>query len=132
MTLPAIHYMNADRGIKSWFLTLDHKRIALMYLVLTFIAFILGGIFAMALRIEHLTPDRTIMGANTYNRMFTLHGVVMIFLFMIPAIPGIFGNFCPPHRRTQTEGSTAGTRHPWRPASAAGRSCRRCPGSPGS
>jgi cytochrome c oxidase subunit 1 len=94
--IPEITYINADRGIKSWFLTLDHKRIALMYFVLTTIALFLGGVFAMALRIEHLTPDRTIMGANTYNRMFTLHGVVMIFLFMIPAVPGIFGNFCLP------------------------------------
>src|SRR3954463_11435125 len=93
---PAVHYMNADRGIMSWFLTLDHKRIALMYFVLTSVAFLLGGIFAMAVRIEHLTPEPTIMGANTYNRMFTLHGVVMIFLFMIPAIPGVFGNFCMP------------------------------------
>src|SRR6185295_15540697 len=93
---PAVHYMNADAGIKSWFLTLDHKRIALMYLVFTTLAFLIGGLFAMALRIEHLTPDRTIMGANTYNRMFTLHGVVMIFLFMIPAIPGVFGNFLLP------------------------------------
>jgi cytochrome c oxidase subunit 1 len=88
--------MNADAGIKSWLLTLDHKRIALMYLVLTSVFFIVGGLFAMALRIEHLTPDRTIMGPNTYNRMFTLHGVVMIFLFMIPAVPGVFGNFLLP------------------------------------
>ena len=58
--------------------------------------FLLGGIFAMAIRLELLTPEPTIMGANTYNRMFTLHGVVMIFLFMIPAIPGMFGNFCMP------------------------------------
>jgi cytochrome c oxidase subunit 1 len=67
-----------------------------MYLVSVLLAFLLGGIFAMALRIELLTPDPTIMGANMYNRMFTLHGVVMIFLFMIPAIPGVFGNFCLP------------------------------------
>jgi cytochrome c oxidase subunit I len=94
--LPAVSYINADRGIKSWFVTLDHKRIALMYLVLTTAALILGGIFAMLLRFEHLTPGPTIMGANTYNRTFTLHGIVMIFLFMIPAIPGIFGNFLLP------------------------------------
>src|SRR5688572_3810479 len=91
--MPAISYLNADRGIKSWLLTLDHKRIALMYLVLTTIALFLGGMFAMVLRFEHLTPGPTVMGPNTYNRMFTLHGVVMIFMFMIPAIPGIFGNF---------------------------------------
>ncbi len=95
-TIPAVNYINADRGIMSWLLTLDHKRIALMYLGLTLIGFLLGGIFAMAVRVEHLTPGPTIMGPNTYNRMFTLHGVSMIFLFMIPAIPGIFGNFCIP------------------------------------
>jgi cytochrome c oxidase subunit 1 len=94
--LPEITYLNADRGIKSWLLTLDHKRIALMYLVLTTVALFVGGIFALALRVEHLSPGPTVMGANTYNRMFTLHGIVMIFLFMIPAIPGIFGNFCIP------------------------------------
>jgi cytochrome c oxidase subunit I len=94
--LPRVSYLNADRGILSWLFTLDHKRISLMYFVLTSIAFLLGGIFAMVVRIEHLTPDETMMGANAYNRMFTLHGVVMIFLFMIPAIPGIFGNFLLP------------------------------------
>ncbi|MEA2696396.1 MAG: cytochrome c oxidase subunit, partial [Myxococcales bacterium] len=93
---PAVNYLNADRGVWSWLTTVDHKRIGIMYLVSVLLAFLLGGIFAMALRIEHLTPDPTIMGANTYNRMFTLHGVVMIFMFMIPAIPGVFGNFCLP------------------------------------
>jgi cytochrome c oxidase subunit I len=93
---PAVNYLNADRGVWSWLTTVDHKRIAIMYLVSVLIAFLVGGIFAMALRMELLTPGPTIMGANTYNRMFTLHGVVMIFLFMIPAIPGVFGNFCLP------------------------------------
>src|SRR5262245_7425512 len=93
---PAVNYLNADRGVKSWFLTLDHKRIAVMYLASVLVMFLVGGIFAMAVRLELLTPGPTIMGANTYNRMFTLHGVVMIFLFMIPAIPGVFGNFCLP------------------------------------
>jgi cytochrome c oxidase subunit 1 len=94
--LPEVNYLNADRGVMSWLTTVDHKRIGIMYLVSVLIAFLLGGIFAMAVRLELLTPDATIMGANTYNRMFTLHGVVMIFLFMIPAIPGVFGNFCLP------------------------------------
>jgi len=93
---PAVNYLNADRGVWSWLTTVDHKRIAVMYLVSVLIAFLLGGIFAMAVRVELLTPDATVMGANTYNRMFTLHGVVMIFLFMIPAIPGVFGNFLLP------------------------------------
>jgi cytochrome c oxidase subunit 1 len=93
---PAVNYLNADRGVKSWLLTLDHKRIGIMYLVSVLVMFLLGGIFAMAIRLELLTPEPTIMGANTYNRMFTLHGVIMIFVFMIPAIPGVFGNFCMP------------------------------------
>jgi len=93
---PAVNYINADRGVLSWLLTQDHKRIALMYFASVLVFFLVGGIFAMAVRLELLTPEPTIMGANTYNRMFTLHGVVMIFLFMIPAIPGIFGNFCLP------------------------------------
>jgi cytochrome c oxidase subunit I len=87
------NYLNAEAGIMSWLLTRDHKRIGIMYLVLTSISFFLGGFFALLIRIELLTPGPTIMNAMTYNRMFTLHGVVMIFLFMIPAIPGIFGNF---------------------------------------
>ncbi len=87
------NYLNAESGILSWLLTRDHKRIGIMYLVATTVSFFLGGVFAMLIRIELLTPGPTIMSAMTYNRMFTLHGVVMIFLFMIPAIPGAFGNF---------------------------------------
>jgi cytochrome c oxidase subunit 1 len=67
-----------------------------MYLVSVLFFFLIGGIFAMMIRLELLTPGPTIMGANTYNRVFTLHGVIMIFMFMIPAIPGVFGNFCLP------------------------------------
>ncbi len=87
------NYLNAEAGIRSWLLTRDHKRIGIMFLVLTTISFFLGGVFALLVRIELLTPGPTIMNAMTYNRMFTLHGVVMIFLFMIPAIPATFGNF---------------------------------------
>ncbi len=91
-----INYLNADRGVLSWLKTLDHKRIGVMYLVSVLLAFLLGGIFAMIVRFELTTPEPTIIGANAYNRMFTLHGMVMIFLFMIPAIPGAFGNFMLP------------------------------------
>ncbi len=87
------NYLNADGGVRSWLTTLDHKRIGVMYLVLTLSAFALGGAFAMLIRLELLTPGPTIVDAMTYNRLFTLHGIVMIFLFMIPAIPGVFGNF---------------------------------------
>jgi len=96
MTYNSPNYLNAEKGLRSWFLTLDHKRIAVMYLVLVVAAFALGGFFAMLIRLELLTPGPTIMDAMTYNRMFTLHGVIMIFLFMIPAIPSIFGNFLLP------------------------------------
>ncbi len=91
-----INYLNVDRGVMSWLKTLDHKRIGIMYFGSVLLAFLLGGIFAMLVRMELTTPEPTFMSANTYNRMFTLHGMVMIFLFMIPAIPGVFGNFCLP------------------------------------
>ncbi|HET7755325.1 MAG TPA: cbb3-type cytochrome c oxidase subunit I [Anaeromyxobacteraceae bacterium] len=87
------NYLNEKSGVWSWLTTVDHKRIGVMYLVLVIGALFLGGVFAMLVRIELLTPGPTIMSAMTYNRMFTLHGVVMIFLFMIPAIPNVFGNF---------------------------------------
>ena len=90
------NYLNCDRGLKSWLFTLDHKRIGVMYLVATLSSFLLGGIFALLVRTEHLTPGQTIMDADTYNQMFTLHGAVMVFLFIIPAIPAAFGNFILP------------------------------------
>jgi cytochrome c oxidase subunit I len=87
------NYLNCSHGLKSWLLTLDHKRIGVMYLVATLSAFLMGGIFALLIRLEHLTPGRTIMGPDTYNQTFTLHGAIMVFLFIIPAIPASFGNF---------------------------------------
>jgi cytochrome c oxidase subunit 1 len=77
-------------------LTHDHKRIALMYLVAVSLMLALGGAFALAMRIELLTPDHGWVDASTYNRLFTLHGITMIWLFMVPAIPGVFGNFMLP------------------------------------
>lgn len=94
--LPERSYLNEAVSLRSWLLTHDHKRIGVMFLVSVCIAFLLGGIFAMALRIELLTPGRTIMGPYMYNRMFTLHGVTMVWLFLIPAIPTTFGNFMVP------------------------------------
>lgn len=94
--VPGADYLTAETTLRSWLLTRDHKRIALMFLVATALSLLLGGIFALLLRVELLTPDRTIMGPNMYNRMFTLHGIVMVFMFMIPAIPTVFGNFLMP------------------------------------
>ena len=86
----------AGRGIKGWLLTLDHKRIGLMYLVSTLLAFFMGGVFALLVRLELFAPGRTIMSAEYYNRAFTLHGAIMVFLFIIPAVPGALGNFVLP------------------------------------
>ena len=89
-------YLVDGTTLKSWLLTLDHKRIGILYLITVLTFFLVGGIFALSIRIELLTPGPTVMDAMTYNRTFTLHGIVMIFLFMIPAIPGVFGNFMLP------------------------------------
>jgi cytochrome c oxidase subunit I len=89
-------YLRADRGVLSWLLTKDHKRIALMFYVGVLVFLMVGGVFALVLRTELLTPEKTFINAMTYNQMFTLHGVVMVWLFMIPAIPAVFGNFVLP------------------------------------
>jgi len=87
------HYLNVNYGIKSWLLTKDHKRIALLYLHTITFFFFLGGIFATLIRIELLTPAGDLVTSETYNKMFTLHGVMMVFFFLIPAIPATLGNF---------------------------------------
>lgn len=89
-------FLEAGRGLSSWLFTLDHKRIGIMYLVFVLTAFLLGGTFALLVRTELLTPGRTIMDAATYNKMFTLHGVVMVFLVIIPSIPASLGNIILP------------------------------------
>jgi cytochrome c oxidase subunit 1 len=86
-------YLTAKRGIGSWLTTLDHKRIGLMYLTMVSIAFLVGGIFALLVRIELFTRGKTIIDGETYNRFFTLHGAVMVFLFIIPSVPAALGNF---------------------------------------
>ncbi len=91
------NYLNHERGIKSWLLTRDHKRIGVMYLVVILSSFFLGGIFAELIRTKLLTPGNSaLMTAKTYDQMFTLHGAIMIFLFVIPGIPASLGNFVLP------------------------------------
>src|SRR3954453_5871323 len=92
----SVNYITSPKGIMSWLTTVDHKRIGIMYLWAVLGAFLLGGLFALALRIELLTPKETIMTAETYNKVFTLHGVIMVFLFIIPSIPAALGNFVLP------------------------------------
>jgi cytochrome c oxidase subunit 1 len=97
---PRVHtprnYLNADYGWKSWLFTLDHKRIALLYMVSVTIFFIIGGSFAVLMRIHLVEPQGALVQPETYNKLFTLHGVVMIFFFLIPSIPAVLGNFLVP------------------------------------
>lgn len=90
------NYLIATRGFASWAFTLDHKRIGIMYLVAVMSSFLLGGILALMIRIELWTPGPTIVDYDTYNHLFTLHGAVMTFLFIIPSIPSALGNFLLP------------------------------------
>ncbi len=90
------NYLTAEHGLKSWLLTLDHKRIGLLYLFGVSGFFLLGGIFALLIRLELLTPKGDLVQPDMYNRLFTMHGVMMVFFFLIPAIPGILGNFLIP------------------------------------
>ena len=95
---PVDNYLTYTRGFLSWALTLDHKRIGLMYLVAVLGSFLVGGIFALLVRTELLTPGATIPGvdAEVYNQFFTLHGAIMVFLVIIPSIPAALGNFVLP------------------------------------
>lgn len=92
----ASFYEEGGRGLRSWLLTLDHKRIGILYLVSILTMFFLAGVLALLIRTELLAPGKTIMDADTYNRIFTLHGALMIFTVIIPAIPATLGNFLLP------------------------------------
>ncbi len=89
-------YLDAPHGIWSWLLTKDHKRIGIMYLISVTVFFAIGGLFAAGIRTELLTPKGDFLTADLYNKLFTLHGVVMIFFFLIPSIPATLGNFLIP------------------------------------
>src|SRR6202041_1497982 len=94
--LPEEHYLNATYGIRSWLLTTDHKRIALLYLASVTFFFFIGGAFATMIRIHLLTPTGYLVTPETYNKLFTMHGVAMVFFFLIPSIPAVLGNFLVP------------------------------------
>ncbi len=89
-------YLNVAHGPKSWLLTVDHKRIALLYLLSITFFFFIGGIFALFIRLNLLTPSGDLMQADTYNKLFTMHGQVMVFFFVIPGVPAVLGNFLIP------------------------------------
>ncbi|MDC0152556.1 cbb3-type cytochrome c oxidase subunit I, partial [bacterium] len=90
------NYLTHPKGIMSWLLTLDHKRIGLMYLFGGIAFFFLGGVLALGMRLELAAPGNDFVSNDTYNNMYTLHGAIMIFLFIIPAIPGALGNILLP------------------------------------
>src|ERR1700745_3597498 len=89
-------YLNADYGIRAWLFPPDHKRTALLYLVSITFFFFIGGFFALLIRLELLTPAGDLVQADTYNKLFTMHGQVMVFFFLIPAVPAVLGNFLIP------------------------------------
>jgi len=90
------NYLNNGHSLKSWLLTTDHKRIAVLYLISVTVFFFLGGFFAMLIRLELLTPEGDLMQADTYNKVFTMHGMIMVFFFLIPVVPAVLGNFLIP------------------------------------
>jgi len=93
---PETNYLNNGHGLKSWLLTKDHKRIAVLYMISISIFFAVGGLFAGLIRLELLTPQGDFAHSDTYNKLFTMHGVVMIFFFLVPSIPATIGNFLVP------------------------------------
>ena len=126
------NYLTNGYTVRSWLLTTDHKRIALLYLLGVTFFFWIGGFAALLIRLELLTPAGHLVQAETYNKLFTMHGVMMVFFFLIPAIPSVLGNFLIPIMwsffRQRFTPSTRCCRNPtsveqrrWQP----GRSCRR-------
>ncbi|MDZ7718864.1 MAG: cytochrome c oxidase subunit I [Balneolaceae bacterium] len=93
---PEKHYLNQEKGLWAWLTTVDHKKIGLMYLMSVAFFFFIGGVLALLLRTELLTPARNFMTADIYNQVFTLHGAIMIFFFLIPSVPAALGNFVLP------------------------------------
>ena len=89
-------YLNHSHGLLSWLLTTDHKRVAILYLISTTFMFFVGGFFAMLIRLELLTPQGDLVQADTYNKLFTMHGQVMVFFFLVPVVPAVIGNFVLP------------------------------------
>jgi cytochrome c oxidase subunit 1 len=96
LLLPKKSYLNSEQGLKSWLLTQDHKRIALLYLFTTSFFFIIGGTAASLIRLELLTPAGDLVTSDTYNKLFSIHGIIMVFFFLVPVAPAVLGNFLIP------------------------------------
>jgi cytochrome c oxidase subunit 1 len=94
--LPSVNYLNVAHGVLSWLLTKDHKRIALLYLMTVTLMFFIGGLAITIVRLNLMVPEGGLVTANTYNRLFTAHGIIMVFFFLVPVVPVVLGNFCLP------------------------------------
>lgn len=90
------NYINVDYRVRSWLFTTDHKRIAILYLLSLTFFFCVGGFFAIVMRLELFTPQGDLVESDTYNKLFTMHGIMMLFFFLVPSIPTVFGNFLLP------------------------------------
>ncbi len=91
--LPKVSYLNKENGLLSWLLTGDHKRIAMLYLISISFFFFVGGSLAGLIRLELLTPQSDLMATDTYNKVFSMHGIIMVFFFLVPSVPATIGNF---------------------------------------
>src|ERR1700735_4659799 len=94
--IPKMNFLTKENGLLSWLLTGDHKRIAMLYLISITFFFFIGGAMAGLIRMELLTPPSDLLAADTYNKVFTAHGIVMVFLFLVPSVPATIGNFVIP------------------------------------
>ncbi len=94
--IPKMNFLTKENGLLSWLLTGDHKRIATLYLISITFFFFIGGALAGLIRLELLTPQTSLMAADTYNKVFTMHGVIMVFFFLVPSVPATLGNFLMP------------------------------------
>ena len=93
VTESPVNYLNVKHTVASWLFTKDHKRIGLMYMLTVTLAFLVGATFAGLIRLELATPQGDLLSSDTYNRVFTMHGIAMVFFVLIPAVPAILGNF---------------------------------------
>ena len=94
--IPKMNFLTKENGLLSWLLTGDHKRIAILYLISITFFFFIGGALAGLIRLELLTPQIDLMATDTYNKVFTMHGVIMVFFFLVPSVPATLGNFLIP------------------------------------
>src|SRR5689334_10233989 len=94
----ALHpdYLAAGHTLRSWLLTVDHKRIGILYMISITLMFVVGGIAATLMRLTLLSPNGGVVSLETYNKLFTVHGVIMVWFFLIPSIPNVLGNFVLP------------------------------------